>query len=56
MESDFYFLESDGRPDPRGGCIVVVGIAVVVDITEIAHVASVSGHQPPVVAAQLYRK
>ena len=51
-----HFLESDGRADPRVGCIVVVGIPVVVDISEIAGVASVSGDKPPVVAATLYRK
>ena len=43
--------EADGRPDPGVGCTVIDGKAVVVDITEVARVASASGHQPPGVAA-----
>lgn len=49
-------MESDGLADPGVGRIVVVGIPVVVDIREIAGVASVSGEKPPVVAATIYRK
>ena len=39
-------MESDGLADPGVGCIVVVGIPVVVDIREVR--GRVGGLQPPV--------
>ena len=50
------YMESDGRGNVGIRGIVVVGIAVVVDITPIRRVTGVSRQKPPIVAASLRRK
>ena len=43
--------ESDGRGNVGVGCVVVVGIAVVVDIAPIRGIPRINREYPPVVTA-----